>query len=30
MLFGSKVELAQATLTNSMLVSGPNSKVSLN
>ncbi len=30
MLFGSKVELAQATLTNSMLVSGPHSRVSLN
>lgn len=30
MLFGSKVELAQATLTNSMLVSGPNSMVRLN
>jgi len=30
MLFGSKAELVQATLTNSMLVSGPQSKVSLN
>ncbi|BBO71856.1 hypothetical protein DSCA_57860 [Desulfosarcina alkanivorans] len=30
MLFGSKVERAQATLTNSMLVSGPHSAVSLN
>jgi hypothetical protein len=30
MLFGSKVELAQATLTNSMLVSGPHSMVRLN
>jgi len=28
-LFGSKVELAQATLTNSMLVSGPHSMVRL-
>jgi hypothetical protein len=30
MLFGSKVELAQTTLTNSMLVNGPHSMVSLN
>lgn len=30
MLFGSKVELAQATLTNSLLVSGPNSRAGLN
>jgi len=30
MLFGSKVELAQATLTNNMLVSGPHSKTHLN
>ena len=30
MRFGSKVELAQATLTNSLLVSGPNSRAGLN
>ncbi len=29
-LFGSKVELAQTTLTNNMLLSGPHSMVSLN
>ena len=30
MLFGSKVEITQATLTNNMLVSGPHSKTHLN
>lgn len=30
MLFGSKMEIAQSTLTNSMLVSGPHSKAYLN
>ncbi len=30
LLFGSKVEVAQSTLTNSMLVSGPQAAVSLN
>ena len=30
LLFGSKVEVAQSTLTNSMLVSGPQTSVSLN
>lgn len=30
MLFGSKVEITQATLTNNMLVSGPHSKTQLN
>ena len=29
-LFGSKVEIAQATLTNSVLVSGPHSRTHLN